>query len=274
MKTDIWLPLYVGDYLADTSHLSNGEHGSYLLLLMHEWRTGPLPDDEALLMRVAKMSPDAWSNAWPMLSRFFQRTSDGYLIQSRLEMERDKSLKRKEGAAEKATKAAQARWSKDASSNASSIPGAMLELCPSPSSSQETNTSPKKPDSLREAVEGVYEYYLAAVGRTASAYKLDSTRLSKGRSRLTELLSGDNDLQTAVGMLKSAVDGLARNDWAMGRDPKTNGKRYCNWESHLMKDQAQLQGWIEAGRPKTSLPSPQPSLLDQMNEQKRRAAAQ
>jgi uncharacterized protein YdaU (DUF1376 family) len=38
-----WMPLYVGDYIADTAHLSCAESGAYLHLIMHYWRAGSLP---------------------------------------------------------------------------------------------------------------------------------------------------------------------------------------------------------------------------------------
>ena len=34
------MPLYIGDYLADTIGLSNSEHGSYILSIMAYWRKG------------------------------------------------------------------------------------------------------------------------------------------------------------------------------------------------------------------------------------------
>ena len=47
-----WMPLYVADYLANTGRLSAAEHGAYLLLIMQYW-TGRLPDDDTQLARIA-----------------------------------------------------------------------------------------------------------------------------------------------------------------------------------------------------------------------------
>jgi uncharacterized protein YdaU (DUF1376 family) len=54
-KIDIWMPLYIGDYLSATEHLQTPEHGAFLLLLFHQWRTGrPLPGDLAALVQITK----------------------------------------------------------------------------------------------------------------------------------------------------------------------------------------------------------------------------
>ena len=56
MANDAWMPLYIGDYLADTADLTTEEHGAYLLLMMHYWKTGPLPADPNRLKNICKMS--------------------------------------------------------------------------------------------------------------------------------------------------------------------------------------------------------------------------
>jgi len=54
-KVDIWMPIYIGDYLRDTEELSSSEHGVYLLLLMHYWlKGGEIGADIDRLARVAK----------------------------------------------------------------------------------------------------------------------------------------------------------------------------------------------------------------------------
>lgn len=65
------MPLHIPDYRADTGHLSTLEHGAYLLLIMHYWMTGGLPDDDARLARITGMDPQQWSEAKPALLPLF-----------------------------------------------------------------------------------------------------------------------------------------------------------------------------------------------------------
>ncbi len=71
MSTRPWMPLYVGDYRADTTHLNAAQHGAYLLLIMHYWQQGCLPDDDAQLARIACMSPAEWRRHRPVIRAFF-----------------------------------------------------------------------------------------------------------------------------------------------------------------------------------------------------------
>lgn len=41
------MPIYIGDYLGDTGHLTRAQHGSYLISMFHYWRAGEsLPHDK------------------------------------------------------------------------------------------------------------------------------------------------------------------------------------------------------------------------------------
>lgn len=67
-----YMPLYVGDYLADTAHLTTIESGAYLHLIMHYWRRGEALDNTSdRLMHVARVSADEWAAMRAVLSEFF-----------------------------------------------------------------------------------------------------------------------------------------------------------------------------------------------------------
>ncbi len=93
-KTDIWMPLYWGDYLRDTGHLSALEHGAYLLLLGHYWTSrSPLPNDSTLLARIARVTPRQWRVVGPLVLPFFAEDGD-ILRHKRVDAELEKSTQR------------------------------------------------------------------------------------------------------------------------------------------------------------------------------------
>jgi uncharacterized protein YdaU (DUF1376 family) len=113
-KSDTWMPLYIGDYLADTMHLNAAQHGAYLLLLMHQWRTGPLVDDDAQLATIARCDLALWRRAvGPVVRRFFDPTPEG-LAQKRLATERLNAMALSAKLSDAGKTAAAKRWNKDA----------------------------------------------------------------------------------------------------------------------------------------------------------------
>lgn len=71
-----WMPLYIGDYLGDTGHLTTTQHGAYFLLMMHYWRKGGLPDDDKQLAKITKLPLKVWTEYRETLQDFFYE-SDG-----------------------------------------------------------------------------------------------------------------------------------------------------------------------------------------------------
>lgn len=71
MSARPWMPFYVGDYIADTGHLNTTQHGAYLLLILHYWRKGGLPDDDRQLANIAKLPLRIWQDIRPVIQDFF-----------------------------------------------------------------------------------------------------------------------------------------------------------------------------------------------------------
>ena len=71
MSSPPWMPLYIGDYRADTTHLNAAQHGAYLMLIMHYWQQGGLPDDDEQLARIACMSNGEWRKNRAVIRAFF-----------------------------------------------------------------------------------------------------------------------------------------------------------------------------------------------------------
>lgn len=88
MSAAPWMPLYVADYIADTRRLTTEQHGAYLLL-MDSWVSGALPDDDAVLARVAGLDAESWARTRPVLAGYFE-IADGKWVHARIERERER----------------------------------------------------------------------------------------------------------------------------------------------------------------------------------------
>lgn len=222
LKTDIWMPLYIGDYLAATTHLSAMESGAYLHLLMHQWKNGALPSSEEALRRIARVDKDAWSNAWAMLKTFFD-DAGGFPVQKRLETIREESQAKKAKFTAKAQNAAKARWEKDASSNAPSNAPAMLggmhKSCPSPSPSPSHKERTKPTASAVELPEWInpeaWDCYLDV--RRKRRALLTAGALNAVLHRLDEFRARGHDPNEILAT-------SFRSNWPDVYEPKATGK--------------------------------------------------
>jgi uncharacterized protein YdaU (DUF1376 family) len=115
------LTLWTDSYLADTRTLTTLEHGAYLLLLMEAWRRPhcDLPDDDAILAKLAGLSTAEWAKIKTTILAYWKL--DGRrktFTQKRLLKERDAARKRSKSQKDKAAK----RWNNTEKGDAPAIP--------------------------------------------------------------------------------------------------------------------------------------------------------
>jgi uncharacterized protein YdaU (DUF1376 family) len=194
-----WMPLYIADYRADTAHLSASEHGAYLLLIMHYWQTGGLPDDDRQLARICCMTPAQWKAARPIISTFFHDGWRHKRIDAELSHAADVIEKRKAAVAQREIKRRTSDASNDLSSDASKDDTrARASPSPSPSPSHSSLRSEKKetrasalgvpawPPDFREQF---WEAFPNKVGKADAVRKLETIK-KRGSIAFSELMAG------------------------------------------------------------------------------------
>lgn len=87
-----WFTFYLGDYLADTGHLSMAHHGAYLMLMTHYYSTGrPIKANAKQLLFICKANgKQDESTVMEVLEEFFI-LRDGLYYHERIERELQKA---------------------------------------------------------------------------------------------------------------------------------------------------------------------------------------
>lgn len=85
---------YPSDFDEDTASWEVDEVGIYQRLLNYEWINGwklgeGLPDDPERLARIARCTDKKFQKGWQIVSKKFSRNGEGFLINRRLEAERE-----------------------------------------------------------------------------------------------------------------------------------------------------------------------------------------
>ncbi len=104
------MPLYVGDYLSDTMHLTTEQHGAYFLLMMAYWKNrGPLPENR--IQRIINIKGDSSTIVGDIVGEYFDKeTMPGFWVHHRIEKELKAALVRKQAAENRGKKGMEARW--------------------------------------------------------------------------------------------------------------------------------------------------------------------
>jgi uncharacterized protein YdaU (DUF1376 family) len=178
------MPVFIGDYLADTMHLNTEQHGAYLLLLFHLWRRGVLHDNDAALAQITGLTLDAWSNARAVLADFFE-IHDGLWQHGRVERERSRIAAKQHSNSSRASSAASKRW-KTPSLHAPSNARALLGDADSESESESYTESESEAESEAQVTEASVFFLRNSVKRAADR------RHTEFRSILAEYWAAKN----------------------------------------------------------------------------------
>lgn len=244
-----WMPLYVADYLADTGHLSAAEHGAYMLLIMHYWQNGSLPQEERRIARICRLNDAEWENSREVLSDLFDGGWRHKRIEAELERASDISNKRKA--------AAQHRYD---TSNANAPANAELLQTQSPSQLQKKEEKPKPSVLSKKASRLSADWDLPVEWRDeAIAAGLPPERADlEGRKMLDWSLSSKNGARldwraTWRNWFREAIDRLPKN--RAPPKPLTTADVARQLRQTMDEADAGTEAEIEGGRaPPLSLP--------------------
>jgi uncharacterized protein YdaU (DUF1376 family) len=142
-KVDIWMPIYIGDYLRDTVELSAEEHGAYVLLLMHYWqKNGEIGSDVDRLSRVARVNEKTCS----FILGYYFELIDGNYRNKRADEEMENAANRRNAASENGKKGGRPPINNPEKSDG--LPAANLTPNPQESSSSSSSSSDKEKEKI------------------------------------------------------------------------------------------------------------------------------
>lgn len=84
-KLPPYYPMYPTNFDGSTAGWTCEEVGIYVRLLNHEWLNGGLPDDEAQLARICRMSVKKFRGKWENVSTKFTKNGIGKLTNGKME---------------------------------------------------------------------------------------------------------------------------------------------------------------------------------------------
>lgn len=148
-KTDIWMPLYIGDYLADTMSFTTEQHGAYIRMLMACWREQgkPLSGTDEDLATITGLPIARWRSCKPKLLAKFQVAEDGSVTHKRASKEIEKAGRVSQARSEAGKAGAAKRWQTDGKPMANAMANAsQIDAQPQSQVTDPSKTPPPDPD--------------------------------------------------------------------------------------------------------------------------------
>jgi len=220
------------------------ERGLYRDLLDECWAEGGIPDDIEELADICGCPVDVMANAWQVLSRCFETSANGFLVNRRLDSERTaKDVERASrqiagaiGGKKKSEKSQQNQ--SDSSTCQASASTCHIEL-----EEKENRTRKEKPmsadaDSL--SVFAVFDHWRVRMNHPNA--KLDDKR--------RKLIQKALKLGYTAAELIEAIDGCAKSPFHMGQNERST---VYDGLDLILRDASKIDGFIKHN----SLPAPQ-----------------
>ena len=251
------LPLWTDAYLADTRHLSQAEHGAYMLLLMTAWRSPDcsLPDDDEMLARYACCDRRTWARQKPVIMAMWT-LENGRWRQKRLQQEREFLASRRSKLVEAGRRGANVRDANKALKN-NETDEARLKRCLSPEEAPTPTTSTLLSDDKRvtqhddadlQAASDAWNELAAEAGLPAMQV-LTKPRRTKLRARLTEC-GGLDGWAYALGKVRDSpfLRGQNKTGWKADFDFLLQQKSFTKLMEGAYDRAKQTDGWGEVLR--------------------------
>lgn len=221
------MPLYVADYLADTSHLNCAESGAYLHLIMHYWQKGGLPIEDKRLASIARATPEQWSDMRDTIADFF---GDGW-THSRIDEELESARKAYERRAAAGRAGGKAKADgKQSSSNAKAMPEQSQpqsqqkeEVANATSSPEPAKAAPVAVIGLPTVSDGDFPVTADDIAEWQTAFPAVAVRQQLASMRQW-LLANTTKRKTARGMKRFVVSWLDRKQNEGGAVPSPRGQ--------------------------------------------------
>lgn len=145
-----------------------------------------------------------------------------------------------------------ARWEEPGdAAPAPAQPGTAVTVQPAaPVVSQPTQSVQRVQAAVREAMESQREFRTKEVASARVVFGYWQEAMGKPRAifddrRRARIIARLRENKGDIGELCYAIDGAEKDDWLMGRDPKSNGRKYNDIET-VLRDRAQVERLAEA----------------------------